>query len=392
MAVSFGNVTDSSSKSPTHNNNGEDVYIFCNYALGTPPNNEDITYGGRTCLYITEIADSYNHGTLWVCLNAPTGLNTCNVSDSGGDASTPRVVLVSVTGARHAVAVNYNSALLILASSSSINVASAVGRTVLDFIRANNDTLVVGAGQSSLLLTSDRGSSYEAGAATVTMSWTCASNSRGTHIGVDLPLDDGTVVYIPTLPTVGNTGSGTSSPVSFNNNGDILAVGVFDGEGSLGTVSGVTYNGVALTKIVAATPGSWLGEMWGLLNPPKGSSYNVAVTMGSGTLAKVEVASILGCSIVLPTIFGAYEGLGNYPEVNLVCGLDYMVLDMIWGRAGTRTPFSGQTVSVADEISWKRGAVDYWSRYQCSDTRYALVCAAFRGLGGRTLQIPAMIG
>jgi len=148
---------------------------------------------------------------------------------------------------------------------------------------------------------------------------------------------------------------------------------------------------VALTSLFSESDGNWLGHFWYLLNPPQGT-YNIAVTMGSGTLAKILVASIQNCSVVAPTIYNGYAGLNSYPENDLVCSEAYLVLDMVWGRVGiTRELRSGQTMALSDVIAYKRGAVDYWSRWY-TDTRECLLSVAFRGLGGRTLQIPALIG
>lgn len=89
----------------------------------------------------------------------------------------------------------------------------------------------------------------------------------------------------------------SSSPLTFAHtvgagSDRILFVGV-EHNGTT-TVSGITYNGVALTKINAQASGVMNFELWYLSNPASGSNNVVVTTVGAVTLLNASAASYTG--------------------------------------------------------------------------------------------------
>lgn len=115
------------------------------------------------------------------------------------------------------------------------------------------------------------------------------------------------------------------------------------------SVGGVTYNGVALTQVAQ---GEELGnsrairtEVWVLVNPPAGSSYQVSVTVGNLTAFSLAVISLSGVDQTTPT-GAAGADAGNKAAYGV--GLTTTVADAwLLGGAGIRngtrswTPGSG---------------------------------------------------
>lgn len=93
--------------------------------------------------------------------------------------------------------------------------------------------------------------------------------------------------------TVGTPTTSTSTTISYTVNAstNVLAVSI---AGRSGSVSGVTYNGVALTQAIAKAQGISNAEVWYLLTPATGT-HNVVITTSSieNNFAVVE---ILGAS------------------------------------------------------------------------------------------------
>lgn len=111
---------------------------------------------------------------------------------------------------------------------------------------------------------------------------------------------------------VTGTGGSLAGPFTLNHScGGVqrLLVVVFTGMRNAATswsVSGVTYNGVALTQVAAAEE---LGnsravrtEAWVLVNPPGGTSYQVSVSTGVGmTSYSLAAISLTGVDQTTPT-------------------------------------------------------------------------------------------
>jgi hypothetical protein len=372
--VSTGNATYSTtSRTFTHNNDGENLLIYVCFGESSAPTDCDVVFGGYQATSICSYS-SYWYGELWIVRNAPIGSYTVTISSTNNTGTLRGAIALSILGMKKAVPTNYNG-YDFLSSTPSRDVTSSTGCLVVDFLMGRAWTAATpGTGQSPVYALY---CSKEAGASTVTMSWSGLTENRGNQIGVSLEPDDGTGYNWATLPTVGNTGSGTSSPLSFNNNSsDMLAVGLFDGEGSLAVVTGVTFNSVAMTQLTTENDGYWLGEIWYLKSPPVGT-YNIAVTCSSGTVAEILAASIIG-SLDTPTPYDVYATTGNYFGINLAANTYNMVLEMTFGRAAARTPISGQTVLISNLMAWRRGSEDYWARYNFAESRSVIAAAAFK--------------
>ncbi len=101
--------------------------------------------------------------------------------------------------------------------------------------------------------------------------------------------------------TFGNTSDNASQGTtswSHNSNGDFLLVGVND---TAGTVSGVTYNGVAMTQIGTTFNYGAIGryiQLWGLVAPASGSN-TIAITGGANQNAgAVSISGVNQTSVV----------------------------------------------------------------------------------------------
>jgi hypothetical protein len=375
MAVTTGTATYATSASRTfaHNNNGENLLIFVCFGESSAPTDCDVVFGGYQASPVCEYSGFW-YGSLWIVRNAPSGSYNVVVSSTNNTGTFRGAIALSILGMKKAVPTNYNG-YDFLSSTPSRDVTSSTGCLVVDFIMGRGWTAATpGAGQSSVYALY---SSSEAGAGTVTMSWSGLTENRGVQIGVSLEPDDGTAYDWPTIPTVGNTGSGTSSPLSFNNNSSsMMAVSLFDGEGSLAVVTGVTFNSVAMTKLISENDGFWLGEVWLLAKPPVGT-YNIAVTCSSGTIAEICAASIVNGDITTPTEYDVHGWLGWYLGVNVVSSTSKLIVQASFGRASTRTPISGQTVSITDLMCYRRGSADYWARYAMGESRSVFTVVAF---------------
>ena len=91
----------------------------------------------------------------------------------------------------------------------------------------------------------------------------------------------------------------------------IVSVGMLSAVGN--SVSGITYNGIALSLIGTQSAGMDVirTEMWGLVNPTTGSN-TIAVTLNSSTVSIAEATSWAGVNQSTPT-----EGLAGAGATNM---------------------------------------------------------------------------
>jgi hypothetical protein len=116
------------------------------------------------------------------------------------------------------------------------------------------------------------------------------------------------------------------------------------------TVSGITYNGVALT-LVDSTVGTAIDadkmEVWRLINPATGSNL-VAVTLTSGTESKAAAISLSGVHQTVPIgtpVEDSYTADSEAHAHDTTCETDGLVLD------GFITHFGGPAVTT----NWNAG-------------------------------------
>jgi len=125
----------------------------------------------------------------------------------------------------------------------------------------------------------------------------------------------------------------------------ILIVGVgYRNASTDGDITGITFNGVALTKISEQT-GESGAELWYLLNPDSGS-HNIVVT-ASGSIRGwgVGAVDLYNCNQNDPiNTYNIGAGSGS-PNVSVTTDEDEcMIVDMFSHRYdGNRTPGAGQT-------------------------------------------------
>lgn len=167
-----------------------------------------------------------------------------------------------------------------------------------------------------------------------------------------------------------------SRTFSHNNNGDYLIVAVATGFDDNTEPSGVTYNGVSMTRIEGvALSGyaSFTGSLWGLVNPASGAN-NVVVSFANEQISLYCVAvSFDGVHQSVPTGTVPTPTLGtdNAPTItassaegDLIVGLAFVYYDptpTVWtdGTGNTRI-HEGVTVRGSNEaagiVSVKDGA------------------------------------
>ena len=140
----------------------------------------------------------------------------------------------------------------------------------------------------------------------------------------------------------------------------ILAVGVAITDATLAdrTVSGITYNAVALTKIRSdddTTAPAGRSEMWYLVNPATGAN-NVVVTMGgTNTVLAAGAISLTGAAQTgQPDANNGAVGANNTPTVNVTTVADNSwVVDVI--RVVTPTV---STAGAGQTERWEQNASD----------------------------------
>lgn len=85
-----------------------------------------------------------------------------------------------------------------------------------------------------------------------------------------------------------------------------------------GGVSGITYNGVALTKIRSDTTGTYSTELWYLVNPATGTN-SIAVTLSGALTSISEGFSLNGVDQIAPISSNAgTNGTGAISQNNIV--------------------------------------------------------------------------
>ena len=153
--------------------------VFFMFSFFGSPSAVSATFAGQA---MTQISAS-NGMFIYRLVNPPLGTNNAIASATGGSAS--RGVVVSYSGVHQTLPNDTVVTGSGTTSDPSVAVSSAAGRLVIDFVHARRTLnqavgLSIGAGQSNLYTTPGFisnsndgaiGSSYEAGAATNTMTW-----------------------------------------------------------------------------------------------------------------------------------------------------------------------------------------------------------------------------
>src|SRR5664279_1808782 len=109
--------------------------------------------------------------------------------------------------------------------------------------------------------------------------------------------------------SVANSGGSSAASLTFAltiTNANLLIVGAMAGTVGGVTVTGVTYNGAALTKITSATYGGTVyTSLWYLKNPATGA-HNVVVTYSSASYVVAGATGVVGADLI--NTFGTSNG------------------------------------------------------------------------------------
>jgi hypothetical protein len=109
-----------------------------------------------------------------------------------------------------------------------------------------------------------------------------------------------------------------SNTVSFTTSGSdrYLVVQVLSSPGD--TVTGVTYNGVAMSQIMTSTFGAQANELWGLANPASGTHNIVASFSGAPSTVVIDAISYTGAQQTTPIeATGTNSGSGTSASVSV---------------------------------------------------------------------------
>ena len=195
MAIAFDATSGAArgwvtSDSFSHTCTGSDrlllVWVFFDRGNGTY-NVSSLTYAGTALTQIGTFGDGYKHIELWGLLSPSTGANTLAASyNNSGPTAKIIIRALSYTGvsqdSAYGTLVSANGAT----NTATVNATSATGEVVVDFVsvQSYSQDLTAGTGQTARHegdATSNTitafGVSDEAGAATVTMSWTFSNDT-----------------------------------------------------------------------------------------------------------------------------------------------------------------------------------------------------------------------
>jgi len=136
----------------------------------------------------------------------------------------------------------------------------------------------------------------------------------------------GGVTFDATASTSGDGGSFSYSHTCTGSN-LYLVVGISFLNSAGRSVSGVTYNSVAMSSLGTATNGIYSVQLWGLANPATGA-HNVVVTMGGPpNSTSIGSVSFTGVNASTPTSgFASATGSSANPAVTVTSTTSSMVL------------------------------------------------------------------
>lgn len=149
--------------------------------------------------------------------------------------------------------------------------------------------------------------------------------------------------------------SAATQTISFTTSGGnylIVAIGIKESGGAVGTISSVTYNGVAMTELVTIKKADNIvrGSIWGLVNPSSGGNYNIVITADAGTdEIHTAVYSWSGVNTVSsPRATNSASGTSSGPTVDVSSASGDAVVDIM---AQTAQLISSAGANQADIMS-----------------------------------------
>ena len=168
--------------------------------------------------------------------------------------------------------------------------------------------------------------------------------------------------------TPGDAGTTCTQPFTTSGSNRLLTVGVCVRNGAA-AVSGVTYNGVALTQYATVTRGGTQKlDIWRLIAPATGSN-DVVVTMAAESPFSVGIVSYTGVDQTTPLGTSANAtGAGGTPTVDVASGATELVLDFVCqSDDGTTIPAMTAGAGQTERVDFTTGIVGF-SRHIGSST------------------------
>ncbi len=311
-----------------------------------------VTYNG-VALSLVGSQQQGNYTKIWVYkLVAPdTGTHDAVVSFSTAPTEGCVVGVETFTGVDQTTPLGtFASASAGSGDTATVDVSSATGELVFDTLWTYSEcTATVGAGQTQRWNTTSShtvgAGSTEPGASTVTMSWTLSSSIYWWIIGA-VPIKP-VSPHVDTVST--GTGDGSSITISHTTSGTnrLMLVGI-SGSYSSGSpvISGVTYNGDALSLVGSQAYSNWKVWIYKLVAPDTGT-HDAVVSFSTapdqGCVVGVETFTGVDQTTPLGTFAGA-NGNSATATVDVSSATGELVFDTLWFYTTyTATAGAGQT-------------------------------------------------
>lgn len=377
-----------------------------------------VTYNGVALTRIDRQAQGNIASELWYLVAPATGTNTVLVTlgaanDFSGASS------VSFTGVDQSSPINTSAKAAGSSLEATVDVTTTVTNCVaIDSTVKYNTTEIpsIGSGQTNNIQSSVGSgygiygvSSYElkAFAGAVTMNWTWTTTARDWAIVVAALTPAGSTAIARDAYS-STTGAAVSSltwshTVAGSDRILIVAVQVFDDTSQAQrTVSSVTYNGDALTRIDRKDEGNIASELWYRIAPDTGTN-SVVVTLGAANDFSIAGAtSFTGVHQTNPiNVSGTASGgltEATVAVTSLVDGCMAVDSTVKYATNETLTVGSGQTSNYSTvrgsgfgiagassyELKTTAGAVTMNHTWTVNDRDWAIVVAALTPSGGVT--------
>jgi len=334
-----------------------------------------VTYNGVALTLVgSEVRSDDGRVEIWRLIAPPSGTHNVVITFSAPLARAAVAGVMTFTGVHQTTPLGtFASASLSCTApcaNPSVNVTSAVNELVFDTVACETCTsFTVGAGQTQRwnlapldgTRPSPGAGSTEPGAATVTMSWTMGTDDHWAIGGVSIKPSGGSAPVVDSTSS-GKTPPRTSLTISHATAGSnrLLLVGVSIHNFASETVSGITYNGVALTQVGSSTNATDARvEIWRLIAPPTGT-YDVVITFSAelSSVARAGVMTFTGVNQTTPLgTFASATGSASPATVNVTSAANELVFDTV-GSESLSAPFS-LTVGAGQTQRWNSVIMGY---------------------------------
>jgi hypothetical protein len=340
----------------------------------------DVTYGGTS---LTKVGERNNDNDAMVYIYSlvapdPGTADVVITFDSALDDGAIAGVMTFTGVDQDTPLGTFASAIGNDSTAATLNIASAEGEFVYGVAAAEYDAFTAISGLDEQWNTCTSGTSNcgaggttACGAATVAVSWSLdAEASPYNHWATGGVSIKPTAAVAETIAfdNVSSTTS-TNNPMTLGHTigggtNRLLVVGI-SAECNEGiTVTGVTYNGQALTKaasVQADTGTVGTADLWYLLEAglPAAGTYNVQVTTSGYTAKSVGAISLAGVAQQAPEASNTNTNVGpDYISTSITTLTDgAWVVDVVeQGNAGAFTPDGGQTEQYDVQASSSTGA------------------------------------